>query len=131
MSNPTAPQGTAASTLRSANSTNIELPLSLPYAEGEPVLSGLLRQQLDSFQVEEVLGFEPEGDGEHLFLFIEKRGLNTEQVAQQLARLAGLPMRQISYSGMKDRNAITRQWFSVHLPPAAPRLILPSSTASS
>ena len=115
MPNPTVPQGIE-STAAAADNASLKLPASLPYATGKPALSGLLRQQLDSFQVEEVLGFEPEGEGEHVFLFIEKRGLNTEQVVQQLARLAGLPLRQISYSGMKDRNAVTRQWFSVHLP---------------
>ncbi|MCP3908673.1 MAG: tRNA pseudouridine(13) synthase TruD [Oceanicoccus sp.] len=89
----------------------------LPYAYTEqPLLTGLLRRQPEDFIVEEVLGFEPEGEGEHIFLWIEKTGLNTQQVADRIARLAKLPARQISYSGMKDRNAVTRQWFSVHLP---------------
>ncbi|ARN72748.1 tRNA pseudouridine(13) synthase TruD [Oceanicoccus sagamiensis] len=89
----------------------------LPYAYSEqPSLTGVLRRQPEDFIVEEILGFEPEGEGEHVFLWIEKTGLNTQQVADRIARLAKLPARQISYSGMKDRNAVTRQWFSVHLP---------------
>jgi len=119
MSNPIDTGSEPLATTAGADNTPLELPTSLPYTEGKPALSGLLRQQLDSFQVEEILGFEPEGCGEHVFLFIEKRGLNTEQVAQQLARLSGLALRQVSYSGMKDRNATTRQWFSVHLPGSA------------
>lgn len=88
----------------------------LPYAYGEPPVTGAMRQQPQDFQVEEILGFEPEGKGEHVFLFIEKTGLNTAQVAQRLARLAKVPARQVSYAGLKDRRAVTRQWFSVHLP---------------
>lgn len=87
-----------------------------PHAFGEPLLTGVLRQLPGDFQVEELLGFEPEGEGEHEFLFIEKSGLNTAQVAERLARLATVPVRQVSYAGLKDRHALTRQWFSVHLP---------------
>lgn len=98
------------------NTVQIASIRSLPYSTECPNVSGVLRQQIDYFQVEEVLGFEPEGDGEHVFIYIEKKALNTQEVAQKLAVFAGLPLRQISYSGMKDRNAITRQWFSVHIP---------------
>ena len=91
--------------------------IPLPYAYSEqPSLTGVLRRQPEDFIVEEILGFEPEGEGEHVFLWIEKTGLNTQQVADRIARFAKLPARQISYSGMKDRNAVTKQWFSVHLP---------------
>ncbi|MFA7554084.1 MAG: tRNA pseudouridine(13) synthase TruD [Spongiibacteraceae bacterium] len=87
-----------------------------PYAYGEPAVTGVLRQSAEDFYVEEILGFEPEGEGEHVFIWVEKIGLNTQQVADSLARLAKVPARQVSYSGMKDRNAVTRQWFGVHLP---------------
>lgn len=75
-----------------------------------------MRQQCEDFIVEEQLGFEPEGEGEHLFLLIEKRAANTQFVAEQLAKLLRVPLRQVSFSGMKDRYAVTRQWFSVHYP---------------
>ena len=88
----------------------------LPYAFGEPPITAVLRQSPADFCVEEILGFEPAGEGEHVFLWIEKIGLNTQQVADQLARLAKIPARLVSYSGMKDRHAVTRQWFSVHMP---------------
>lgn len=91
-------------------------PLFPPRAHGVPAVGGVIRGRPEDFFVEEVLGFEPEGEGEHVFLSIEKRALNTEQVARRLAILAGVPIRQVSYSGMKDRHAVTRQWFSVHLP---------------
>ena len=91
-------------------------PSNIPYAYGGPLISGSLRDQPADFFVEENLGFEPEGEGEHVFLWIEKTDINTQQLAGDIARLAKLPTRQVSYAGMKDRRAVTRQWFSVHLP---------------
>jgi tRNA pseudouridine13 synthase len=92
---------------------------SLPRALGPVLGTALLRCQPDDFQVDEELGFEPDGGGEHLWLWIEKRGINTEHVARDLARWAGLPQREIGFAGLKDRHALTRQWFSV---PGAARL---------
>lgn len=82
------------------------------------------RVQPEDFQVEEVLGYPLDGQGEHLHLWIEKRGANTSWVAGELARWAGIRPMAVGYAGMKDRHAVTRQWFAVHLPkriaPAAP-----------
>ena len=89
---------------------------ALNKVHGKPLVEGVLRQAPEDFYVEEVLGFEPEGEGEHVFLWIEKRGSNTQFVADKIARVAGVPARQVSFSGMKDRWAVTRQWFSVQLP---------------
>ena len=72
-----------------------------------------LRVELDDFVVREELGFTPDGDGAHDWLFVEKRGRNTPDVAQALARFAGVHPRTVGYSGLKDRRAVTRQWFSV------------------
>jgi tRNA pseudouridine13 synthase len=69
----------------------------------------------EDFRVDEVLGFEPGGDGEHVFLHLEKRELNTQELAQRISSLSGIHPRDISFSGMKDRNAVTRQWFSVRM----------------
>ncbi len=85
-------------------------------AHGEPVLTAELRQAPEDFQVTEVLGFEPSGDGEHDFLWIEKTGANTAWVARQLAVHAGVPARDVGFAGLKDRHALTRQWFSVRRP---------------
>lgn len=89
---------------------------SLPRAFGTPSCRGVIKSQAEDFQVQEVLGFELDGEGEHVFLQIEKRNLNTEEVAQQLMALAGVSRLAIGYSGLKDRNALTSQWFSVQLP---------------
>jgi len=90
--------------------------LELPYAYGVPSATGMLRHTPDDFQVEEELGFAPEGEGEHLWLWLEKRGINTDQVARRLARIAAVRQGDVSYAGLKDRHALTRQWFSIHLP---------------
>ena len=68
------------------------------------------------FQVDEVLDIPLAGEGEHLWLWVEKRELNTEEAAKRIARAAGVPLKLISYAGLKDRQALTRQWFSLHLP---------------
>ncbi len=67
----------------------------------------------------EKLDFEFTGDGEHDVLWIEKSGANTLWVARNLARFAGVTLRDVGYAGMKDRIAVTRQWFSVRRPSAA------------
>ena len=89
---------------------------ALPRAFGEPVLAARIRSMPEDFRVEEIPAFAPHGEGEHLLLTIEKRGLNTSDAARRLAAWAGVPEMAIGYAGMKDRHAITRQRFSVHLP---------------
>jgi tRNA pseudouridine13 synthase len=88
----------------------------LPRAHGGPVLAAVYRSVPEDFRVEEIDGFEPTGQGEHLLLTIEKRGTNTTHVARQLARWAAIGEVGIGYAGMKDRHAVTVQRFSVHLP---------------
>ena len=88
----------------------------LPYAHGGPAGSGLLKQTPEDFAVEEILGFAPSGEGEHVFLDLEKTGANTDEVAARIAEFAGVSRMSVSYAGLKDRQARTRQWFSVHLP---------------
>ncbi len=70
----------------------------------------------EDFQVDEKLAFEPAGMGEHVYLRVKKDGENTAFVSRSLARYFGVDDRGVSYAGMKDRHAITSQWFSVHLP---------------
>ncbi|MEY4764854.1 MAG: hypothetical protein RI907_1527 [Pseudomonadota bacterium] len=70
----------------------------------------------DDFIVTELPLQLPSGEGEHLWLDIEKNGANTAYVAQQLAEAAGVTERDVGYAGLKDRYAITRQWFSIYLP---------------
>lgn len=82
---------------------------------GPPVLRAVMRSVPEDFEVDEDLGFEASGEGEHLLLRIEKRGANTVWVAQQLARWAGIAEHAVGYAGLKDRHAVTRQSFSLHI----------------
>ena len=83
---------------------------------GASNITGILRSTPDDFEVTETLTFEPEGEGEHLYVLAEKRGVTTRAVQQMLASRCGVPLRDVSYAGMKDRHAVARQWFSVRRP---------------
>jgi len=93
-----------------------ELELLGPRAYGDVLGSAVLKATAEDFQVDEVLDIPLSGEGEHLWLWVEKRGLNTEEAARRIAKAAGVPLRTVSYAGLKDRQALTRQWFSVQLP---------------
>jgi len=86
-----------------------------PRALGQTLGTAVLRHSPEHFEVREHLGFEPDGDGEHVFLHLQKRQLNTLDLVQRVAQLSGVPSRDIGYSGLKDRNALTSQWLSVGL----------------
>lgn len=87
-----------------------------PHAHGGPLLRGVLRAEPADFIVEEQLGFEPAGAGEHVFVQIEKAQANTDWVAQKLGAFARVAAVGVGYAGLKDRHAVTRQWISLHLP---------------
>jgi tRNA pseudouridine13 synthase len=87
-----------------------------PRAHGPAVLSATIRSTPEDFIVEEIDGFQATGSGEHLLLTIEKRGMNTAFAAKQIAAWAGISEMGVGYAGLKDRHAVTRQRFSVHLP---------------
>ena len=79
-----------------------------------------IRCRLEDFEVEEVPLYPPCGEGEHTFLLVEKRGIDTEAVVRDLERELRLPRLGIGYAGRKDRWAVTRQWFSLpRIEPAA------------
>ena len=80
------------------------------------IAHGLLKSAADDFIVDEMMDVELTGDGEHLWLWIEKKSCNTDWVARILAQQAGIKLQAVSYAGLKDRHAVTRQWFSLHLP---------------
>ena len=90
--------------------------MNLPRAYGEAVLVAKFRATPEDFLVEEMPAFEPAGQGEHLLLSVEKRGMNTAFAAKRIAAWAAIAEMGVGYAGMKDRHAVTRQRFSVHLP---------------
>ena len=85
-----------------------------------PGTGGTIKGQLEDFVVDEIPAYSPSGEGEHLFVRVEKRGLTTEAVAGILARAGGVNRRDVGWAGRKDKWAVTTQWFS--LPAAAEAL---------
>ena len=86
------------------------------FAYGMPQSRGKIKVCPEDFYVEEELGFELTGEGEHLFLQIEKKSLTTEEMVKEIARKLDINFKLISYAGLKDKFAQARQWFSIHLP---------------
>lgn len=80
---------------------------------GGPIVPARLKAQVDDFFVAEVLGFEPDGAGNHWLVQVEKRDKTTAMVIDWLSKTTGTPRRNIGVCGQKDRFAITQQWFSL------------------
>jgi len=87
--------------------------LQPPRAHGTPLPPATFKAAPEDFHVEERLSFEPSGSGPHWLLRVEKRTANTRWVAAEIARLAGVPGGDVGYAGLKDRQAVAVQWFSV------------------
>lgn len=87
--------------------------LRVPRAHGAAVGSARVRVVPEDFLVREWLGFEADGEGDHLLLRVRKRGANTAWVAKELARLGRIPVRDVGYAGLKDREAVAEQAFTV------------------
>ncbi|MEN0019707.1 MAG: tRNA pseudouridine(13) synthase TruD [Planctomycetota bacterium] len=82
----------------------------------QPGIGGVIRLRDDDFLVEEIPLYEPAGEGEHAYIFVEKRGLSTMEMVNVIARHFGVKRRAIGTAGLKDKRAITRQVVSVHIP---------------
>ncbi|HAT8334273.1 TPA: tRNA pseudouridine(13) synthase TruD [Legionella pneumophila] len=90
--------------------------LNWPRAYGMPNSTATFKLCPEDFQVNELFEGQFSGEGEHIVLKIEKKGLTTEQVVKSLARLINKPIKLISYAGLKDKQALTTQWLSIHAP---------------
>ncbi|MEO8846000.1 MAG: tRNA pseudouridine(13) synthase TruD [Kofleriaceae bacterium] len=103
--------------------------MDLPYLTADlPGTGGVLRTTPEDFVVDEEPAYLPSGEGEHVFVKIEKRGLTTQMAVDAIARALAVKPRDIGVAGMKDRHAVTRQWLSLP-PPTQPdavrALVLP------
>jgi tRNA pseudouridine13 synthase len=87
--------------------------MNLPCAHGGPAGSARLRVSPEDFVVREWLGFDADGEGDHLLLKVRKRGANTMWIAKQLARLGKIHPRDVGFAGLKDRDAVAEQAFTV------------------
>lgn len=75
--------------------------------------AGTIKDSPDDFIVEEIPAYEPCGSGEHLFLRVEKQGMSTFAMMQRIAEALGIKEKELGYAGLKDAQAITRQWISL------------------
>ncbi len=78
-----------------------------------PGVGGRIKVRSDDFEVEEVPSYEPSGEGDHLYLWVEKRDLGPEFFARTIAQRLGVHAGAVGTAGLKDRHAVTRQWVSV------------------
>ena len=81
-----------------------------------PKQTALLKAECADFVVKEQLGYDMSGDGEFVAVKVRKTDCNTLFVGEQLAKFAGISARNMSYAGLKDRKAVTEQWFSLQIP---------------
>ena len=81
-----------------------------------PGIGGVLKQRPEDFLVEEIPLYEPCGEGEHFYLFVQKREMTTLELVGKIAKHFGVTRRAVGYAGLKDKHAITRQLLSIHLP---------------
>ncbi len=79
-------------------------------------ITAKLKQHVEDFIVEENIPVEFSGDGEHCWVYIQKSSCNTDWLALQLAKYCGVKQVAVAYAGLKDRHALTSQWFSIQLP---------------
>jgi tRNA pseudouridine13 synthase len=78
-----------------------------------PGVGGRIKVAIEDFEVEEIPAYEPSGNGDFLFLWIEKRDMGAEYFARQIAHRLGIPVGEIGTAGLKDRRAVARQMVSV------------------
>jgi tRNA pseudouridine13 synthase len=85
-------------------------PSQLPYLT-HPLrgIGGRIKTAPEDFIVEEIPAYEPCGEGEHLFVKIEKRELTTQEAMEKLARHCDISPDKISSAGLKDKEAVSRQ----------------------
>jgi len=89
---------------------------NLTFLHGKPGGNGILKASPEDFVVVEDLGFEPDGEGEHILVRILKNGCNTRFVADALAKFLKIHVREVSFAGQKDKHAVTEQWLCVRVP---------------
>ncbi|MBS1151859.1 MAG: tRNA pseudouridine(13) synthase [Myxococcaceae bacterium] len=82
-----------------------------------PGCGGHFKEAPEDFEVEEIPAYLPCGEGEHVYLWVEKRGVATPDAAKRISRHLGLPEGAVSWAGLKDKQALTRQWMSVQAKP--------------
>jgi tRNA pseudouridine13 synthase len=92
---------------------SLEHPMPAYLTSALPGIGGLIKQHLDDFRVEEIPLYKADGVGTHCYIKLEKRNFSTMAAADILAKALGRKNIDIGYAGLKDKIAVTTQWFSV------------------
>ena len=85
----------------------------LNYAHGVPESKVGFKQEVADFQVDEELGYDLTGAGEHLCLRVRKNDMSTMEVVRRIGDILQLRISDIGYAGLKDKRAYCTQWFSL------------------
>lgn len=99
-----------------AKQSAAEVQFHWPSSKDASIQSAMFKQSNNDFVVDEQLSFSLTEEGEHCFVLVEKSGANTQWVAKKLANVFSVKERDVGYAGLKDRHAVTRQWFSIYTP---------------
>ncbi|MFM9957871.1 MAG: tRNA pseudouridine(13) synthase TruD [Phycisphaerales bacterium] len=121
-SEPTTPAAAAPAPAETAQPGTASVSLAhVPFITAEvPAIGGRIKERPEDFLVEELPLYDPSGQGEHIYLLIEKKDLSTTQALQLIADHFAVDDRAIGYAGLKDRRAVTRQVVSIHVPGKKP-----------
>ena len=83
-----------------------------------PGVGGRIKSVDDDFEVEEIPAYQPCGQGEFLYLWVEKRGMGAEYFARQVARRLDIPVGEVGTAGLKDRTPSRGRWCRCPRPPS-------------
>ena len=88
--------------------------MNLPHlTQNLPGIGGVIKQRTEDFAVTELPLYDASGEGEHVYVEIQKVNLTTFDLIRRLSQALNVPPRDIGYAGMKDARAVTRQFFSI------------------
>lgn len=88
------------------------------YATDTPGIGGVLRSEPEDFRVIELGDGPKQADGKFAAAFIRLRNWETNRFVGQAARVLGLRRNQIGFAGLKDKRAVTDQWFTFQCHPS-------------
>ena len=92
---------------------------TLPYiTANHPGLGGRIKAGPGQFIVEEIPLYQPVGHGDHIYVRCRREGWNTRDLVKAFARVFGLKDMDIGTAGLKDKDAVAVQTFSLYMPVA-------------
>lgn len=81
-----------------------------------PGLGGVIKQRPEDFLVDEQPLYQPSGEGEHIYMLVQKKMMSTLEMIGIIAKHFGVSRKDVGFAGLKDKHAITRQVVSIYAP---------------